>query len=88
MAVLDAHRGCTLVILLRSKAGTAFKGLYKLAPREDEPGALVLTRVAGAGPIVLQPADAKAVLKFDTAGKRFMRLPLRAIDSADAVALR
>lgn len=91
LGVLEARGGGTFVILLRSRAGTAFKGLYQLAPAEADAGAgagLCLVRVAGGGPAVLQPGDARAVLKFDTAGKRFVALPTRAIDSADAIALR
>jgi hypothetical protein len=89
IGVLRARRGGTFIILLRNRAGTAFKGLYQLAPTDDASATkLCLVRIAGGGPAVLQPADARAVMKFDTAGKRFTPLPTRAIDSADAIALR
>lgn len=89
VAAVRAHPDAQLVILLRNRASTAFRGLYRLSLRETAEGpSLALVRVAGGGPALLTADDARAVFKFDTAGKRFAKLPPRAVDSADAIALR
>jgi len=85
MAVGAAGSFC---ILLRSRSGTAFKGLYRLQYDEEDASALCLVRVCGAGPMLLRSGDLRAAFKFDTAGKRFQPLPKRALESADAIALR
>ena len=89
--VIRAGTSDAFVVLLRSRSGTAYKGLYRLqrgALTEMGAEALGLVRVAGGGPGTLRPDDCRAVMRFDTAGKRFAALPLKAIESADAVAMR
>lgn len=89
--VIRAGTGDAFVVLLRSRSGTAYKGLYRLqrgAVAELGAESLGLVRVAGGGPGSLRPDDCRAVMRFDTAGKRFAALPLKAIESADAVAMR
>ncbi len=89
--VIRAGASDAFVVLLRSRSGTAYKGLYRLqrgALAELGAEALGLVRVAGGGPGLLRPDDCRAVMRFDTAGKRFAALPLKAIESADAVAMR
>jgi len=92
LAALSVDPKSAYCILLRNSAGTAFKGLYQFRIVDGEEGegspGVSLVRVAGAGPSLLAGVRFKTVLKFDTAGKRFLPIFEGALTSADAVAMK
>jgi hypothetical protein len=92
LAALSSDPKSAFCILLRNGSGTAFKGLYQFRLGDDHveaaSAAVQLVRVAGVGPAMLTGHRFKTVLKFDTAGKRFVPIFEGALTSADAVAMK